>query len=107
MEIVNFRQTLSTGDVRLNVNFYGLTVDEILTEVFSSEYNCPALFVKGTVDSTIGAKEIRVSFNGQNFMQVLKSISDAAECEWGVSYDALNDWYEFDFYEIGDFRGGS
>ncbi len=101
------RQELTTGEVRDQVTFYRQDVDTILTAILSSTYNCPALFTKGTIDSTIGAKELQLEFDGNNFLQVLNAIAVQSESEWGISYDAINDDYEIDFYEIGDLGGGS
>ncbi len=101
------RHTLSTGVVRNQVNFYSTSVDDILDALFGSDYNGPALFQKGTIDSTIGAKEVGLSFNAASFMEALFEISSKAEAEWDVTWNSGDSKYDINFYEIGDLGGGS
>lgn len=101
------RKTLTTGDVRTNVSFYGQTVDDILTAVLSADYNCPTLFTKGTIDATIGAMTPRISLQGASIIDALKNIADLTDAEWDVTYDAINNDYEVNFYQKNMLGGGS
>ena len=74
---IGLRQTLSTGDVRTSVNFYSQTLDDVLTAILSSDYNCPSLFTKGTVAAGVSSQQVRVGLNGATIMDGLKAVANA------------------------------
>lgn len=101
------RQTLTTGVVRNQVNFYSTDLDDVLTALFGSDYNAPTLFQKGTIASGVASKLLRLSFNGTNFMEALFEISKLAEAEWDVTWNSVDSKYDVNFYALGDLGGGS
>ncbi|MEO9887354.1 MAG: hypothetical protein ABJG33_17090 [Balneola sp.] len=103
----NVRQTLSTGVVRSQVNFYSTDLEDVITALFGTDYNAPSLFQKGSIAAGVASKELRLSFNGASFMEVLFQISQSAEAEWDVSWNSGDSKYDVNFYALGDLGGGT
>ena len=102
----NIRKVLVTGDVVMNLSFYGETLNSVLTSILTANYNCPDLFIKGDVTAGVISQEIRASFNGANFNQVLNELASQANAEWNIVWNDIDDNYLVNFYELGESAGG-
>ncbi|MDZ7658094.1 hypothetical protein [Fodinibius sp.] len=100
------RKTLANGHARASVSFYNQSFTDIITNLLSSEYNCPDLFTVGSIASGLNDQTYNLVLNASYIMEGLKKICQLAEAEWGVSYNANNDNYEINFYESGGLGGG-
>lgn len=91
------RKTLGNGHTRASVAFYDQTLEDIASNILSTEFNCPELFTLGSVDPELNNTTYDLVLNASYIMDGLKELCGLAQAEWKVTYNTANDNYELHF----------
>lgn len=81
------RRSRPDSTVEINVVFTGMTAQEVLSQVLSATYGCPALFQAGTVAAAYSSEKPVVQGIGITHLDVLRQITERLGCEWTTRWD--------------------